>query len=218
MSVPRPGIPAGVPTLDDVAQNPSLAADLSLEVARALLAQCALVQGVLLARVLTGAGNGQGAPTPAEREEEVRVLTAPQVAELLAVPRSYVYDLIRRGILPAVRLPALDPRKAGRYVRVLLADLHAWLDQHPHETRGPGSARAGLTSPVYQRYSKGRGRSRASTTSAPPSAHPGRTRRAARGDRDHRGAVGARRAGDLGTRGASGAAPGDERAPGDDTE
>lgn len=43
----------------------------------------------------------------------------PQVAQLLALGRSTVYELIQRGDLPVVRV--------GRAVRVRAADLNEWV-------------------------------------------------------------------------------------------
>lgn len=49
------------------------------------------------------------------------LLTIPQVAEILNVPRGYAYELARRGEIPTVRF--------GKYVRVSLSDLRAWTSQ-----------------------------------------------------------------------------------------
>jgi excisionase family DNA binding protein len=57
-----------------------------------------------------------------------RLLTAEEVAELLAVPVSWVRESSRSGAMPCVRL--------GRYVRFELAAVEAWLD----ECRRPGRA------------------------------------------------------------------------------
>ena len=57
-----------------------------------------------------------------------RLLTADEVAELLAVPVSWVRESTRSGAMPCVRL--------GRYVRFELAEVEAWLD----ECRQPGRA------------------------------------------------------------------------------
>ena len=49
-----------------------------------------------------------------------RLLTAEEVAELLAVPVSWVRESTRSGAMPCVRL--------GRYVRFELAAVERWLD------------------------------------------------------------------------------------------
>jgi putative molybdopterin biosynthesis protein len=48
------------------------------------------------------------------------LLTASEVAQLLRVRTARVYELIRRGLLPSVRI--------GRQVRVPLADLSRWIE------------------------------------------------------------------------------------------
>ena len=48
-----------------------------------------------------------------------RLLTADEVAELLAVPVSWVRESTRSGAMPCVAL--------GRYRRYRLADVEAWL-------------------------------------------------------------------------------------------
>ena len=50
------------------------------------------------------------------------LLTIPQVAALLNLGRTKVYELIDREQLPVVRF--------GRAVRVSLAALQTWLEQH----------------------------------------------------------------------------------------
>ena len=49
-----------------------------------------------------------------------RLLTADEVAELLAVPVSWVRESTRSGAMPCVRL--------GRYVRFELAAVEGWLE------------------------------------------------------------------------------------------
>jgi excisionase family DNA binding protein len=55
-------------------------------------------------------------PLPLTRAD---VLTVADVAELLRMPRSTVYDLARRGLLPGHRL--------GRSLRFIRAEIDAWL-------------------------------------------------------------------------------------------
>ena len=57
-----------------------------------------------------------------------RLLTVDRVAELLAVPVSWVRESTRSGAMPCVRL--------GRYVRFERAAVEAWLQ----ECRQPGRA------------------------------------------------------------------------------
>ena len=49
-----------------------------------------------------------------------RLLSADEVAELLGVPRAFVYSLSRRGELPTVRL-------GERYVRYRAQSVHEWI-------------------------------------------------------------------------------------------
>ncbi|MGI8462321.1 MAG: helix-turn-helix domain-containing protein [Solirubrobacterales bacterium] len=49
-----------------------------------------------------------------------KLITADEVAELLQVPKSWVYRACREGALPAVR--------CGRYVRFDPADIERWID------------------------------------------------------------------------------------------
>lgn len=54
-----------------------------------------------------------------------RLLTAFEVAALLAVPESWVRDATRSGVLPAVQL--------GKYVRYRFDDITTWI--HSQENR-----------------------------------------------------------------------------------
>ena len=62
-----------------------------------------------------------------------RLLTAAEVAELLAVPVSWVREATRDGRLPHLAL--------GRYRRYSRAAIEAWLQD---QRAGPAPARAGL--------------------------------------------------------------------------
>lgn len=73
------------------------------------------LQTVLLARAAAGR-------SPAREVD--RLLAIPKVAELLAFTQQYVYELIRRGDLPAVR--------SGKYVRVSASALQAFINQDAH--------------------------------------------------------------------------------------
>ena len=53
-----------------------------------------------------------------------QLLTARQVAQLLAVPESWVREATRQNTLPHLRL--------GRYRRYLRADILAWLQDQKH--------------------------------------------------------------------------------------
>ena len=66
-----------------------------------------------------------------------RLLTIPEVAQVLGVSKSYVYGLVRQRKFPAVRLPGLEKAgrdREGKNVRVRLGVLQDWLESH--EDRG----------------------------------------------------------------------------------
>ena len=54
-------------------------------------------------------------------EDNGQLLTLPQVAERLAVPETYAYELARKNRLPVIRL--------GKYVRVSAREFEKWLAQ-----------------------------------------------------------------------------------------
>jgi excisionase family DNA binding protein len=58
------------------------------------------------------------------------LLTADQVAELLGVPKTWVYEQSRKGRIPTVTL--------GRYRRYRLEAVEAWIEeQENHNGRSP---------------------------------------------------------------------------------
>ena len=59
--------------------------------------------------------------------EAKQLLTIPQAAEQLAIPKGRAYELARRGKLPIVRL--------GKYVRVELTTLARWISSHSEAPR-----------------------------------------------------------------------------------
>ncbi len=91
------------------------------------MARLAGLQSLLLSRLLAG-----GVQTAVPGSDEDRLLTIPEVAERLSVPRAYAYELARRGELPTVRV-------GKKYVRVPAAALEKWLTLQQLEGR-PGSA------------------------------------------------------------------------------
>lgn len=58
---------------------------------------------------------GEGAPVLPRSLTREDVLTAAEVGELLKLPKSTVYELARRGVLPSARL--------GRTLRFVRADI-----------------------------------------------------------------------------------------------
>jgi|ERR671922_78867 excisionase family DNA binding protein len=70
-------------------------------------------------RVQPESASGLSAIAPATGD---RLLTAPDVAELLAVPERWVREQTRGGLIPHLRL--------GRYVRYRKDAVVRWLDEH----------------------------------------------------------------------------------------
>lgn len=72
-----------------------------------------------------------------DREPPARcaLLTAEDVAQILRVPRTFVYELARRGELPTVRV-------GERYVRFRDDALRRWIEECETE---PAAPRAGPT-------------------------------------------------------------------------
>lgn len=56
------------------------------------------------------------------------LLTADQVSQMLGVPKSWVYEQSRRGVIPTVTL--------GRYRRYRLEAIEAWIEQRELEGGG----------------------------------------------------------------------------------
>jgi excisionase family DNA binding protein len=67
--------------------------------------------------------NGPPRPSPS-----TRLLAAEEVADLLGVPRSFVYSLARRGGIPTVRL-------GDRYVRFRPDAISDWITDQEQTTR-----------------------------------------------------------------------------------
>jgi excisionase family DNA binding protein len=83
---------------------------------------------------------------PADGPEPDRLLTIPEVAERLAIPTGYAYDLARRDVLPVVRF--------GKYVRVSQTSLTRWMGQQTTPQRridnGPLGFHSGIVTPPRQ--------------------------------------------------------------------
>jgi excisionase family DNA binding protein len=119
-----------MPSLDELAEHPGRAQTLSPELVAALLARCSALQSALTARLVAVPPRPSTAIEPTDR-----LLPMPAVAELLAIPTSYAYELARQGRLPAVRL--------GKYVRVRVSDIEAWLLAHGQDPLDPSRLASG---------------------------------------------------------------------------
>ena len=87
---------------------PAVIAETPSDALGAVMAQLAACQSAVAARLLNGQhGAAERRLPPFEADS---LLTIPQVAERLNVPKSYAYELVRQQKLDAVRL--------GKYVRV----------------------------------------------------------------------------------------------------
>ncbi len=106
------------PTLADLLHEPQRMAEVPPEALPPLMAQCAALQSALAARLAAVKPDTPPQPT----QEPERLLTVPQVAELLGVHPSCVYEVARSGKLPTVRV--------GKYVRIAPSALREWLAQH----------------------------------------------------------------------------------------
>ncbi len=173
---------AGAPTptisLDMIAASPALAADLPVEAAWHLYGQA--ITGLLALLPQLRPLESPGAEAASGDDP---LLTPREVATILNVPRSYVYELIRRGELPRVRV-------GPKYRRIRPAAVRQWLAER--EAKKP------LFPQISRRYTlqyEGQG-----APGHPPAvgADPGPVRPGARGPQEHRRPVGARRAPDPG--------------------
>lgn len=149
-----------------------------------LLGELERVKVILWYRILTTPPENAH-PEPMDTDH---LLTIPEVADLLSVPRRYAYDLARRRDFPTIRI--------GKYVRVRLIDLREWV------------RRKSLDTSMYQWYSSNHERPGAVADSAPTQTDPGATRRGNRRHRHQRRSVGEGRAGDFGAGGSAGPTPG----------
>lgn len=174
---------------DHLAALEKVIARVSAQEAPAVIGQLERLKTILLARMMKADMNTNG--QLAATAEDLRHLSVPQVAALLDLPKVRVYELIRRGELPAVRL-------GEKNLRVPLGLL------------GKSLAQKGLDKPVYQRYTTPRDGRRSPAIPTAPSAHAGATRRAGGRYRDHRGSVGAGGARDLGAGGPARPVPGED--------
>jgi len=109
------------PTLDAVADDPQTAISLSPELAVTLLLRLATAQSALAA-ALASRTIGENSVSPSGDAHDDRLLTASDAAMLLQIPKAHVYELVRRGELPATRL--------GKYVRLPLRALRVWVECH----------------------------------------------------------------------------------------
>lgn len=163
-------------SLDAIAADPATAMDLSTDDRRRALTQCAAVLAALSSK-----------PDAASDRAE-QYVEAKTIAGMLSVSESYVYELIRKGQLPAISF--------GKYRRVSLAAFDEW------------AARQEIAVDPYATYSIARDdRRRAPGDSRAPRPDATGVRRARGGHAEQRRTVGARGDGDSGISGAPSSNP-----------
>jgi excisionase family DNA binding protein len=100
-------MPQLVPSLDDIAREPSLARELATSVVASLLGQAHVAVAALEARLLV-ASVERDEPRPADHEP-ARLMTAAEVSVRLGFKVGYVYELARAGRIKSLR--------QGKYAR-----------------------------------------------------------------------------------------------------
>jgi excisionase family DNA binding protein len=122
-----------VPTLDAILKTPTYAAVLPRATLGELLVQVAAVQSTLAAQLITRAERDAtteaNKPSPQVQHQSERLLAVPEVAVMLGYAKSYVYELLRRGDLPAVR--------HKKYVRVRHSAVLKFIAQHERQGFDP---------------------------------------------------------------------------------
>ncbi len=126
------------------------------------------LKATLMARMLGQQGRLDKEPEPNEP-----LLSIPEVAERLNIPKSRVYELARQGNgLPTMRI--------GKYLRISPPALEAWLARQPQN---------GLDNNIYSTYSYDCDRKGTASDPKTFRADPGATGRASRrGTKFHRAA------------------------------
>jgi len=113
-----------LPLLDDLAREPNRAAGLSREYRGLLLSRCAAILAALSAP--DDGAPGAGAEVAEAEPERERLLTVPEVSELLGFARGYTYEQLRRGEIRALH--------HGKYWHVRQSALAEFIENY--EARG----------------------------------------------------------------------------------
>lgn len=106
-------------SLDDLAINPALAADLAPRTVASLLGLARIATSALEARLLVASIQGQKPTSTNPETLPARLMTAAEVAERLGFKPGYVYELARAG--------KIKSRKQGKYVRFTEAALSEYV-------------------------------------------------------------------------------------------
>jgi excisionase family DNA binding protein len=124
------------PTLDAIAADPEAAIALPSELAIGLLLRLAIAQSAIATALASQTIEGGSI---ASSDNSDRLLTPGDAAALLQIPKAHIYELVRRGELPATRL--------GKYVRLPLRSLRTWIESRQGQTVVGGGPQM-LASPV----------------------------------------------------------------------
>ncbi len=144
-----------------------------------LIGELERLKATLWAKMLSARADQNDQPETSGAADDLQHLDVPKVAALLDLPKARVYELIRRGEIPADRL--------GKTLRVPLAALRERLAQRQEN---------GLDNDVGRRYSFPHDGRRAAPAPAATPVDPARTRPTGGRHREQRGPVGAGRAKD----------------------
>src|SRR5207245_1603220 len=112
-----PRTPA-TPGLDHLAADLTLADSLPGAILAERARRAARLAADLQTVLLTRAASNSAAPSGSDR-----LLAIPKVAEILEFTEQYVYELVRRGHLPAIR--------SGKYVRVSASVVDSFMKNGP---------------------------------------------------------------------------------------
>lgn len=173
MKTEQPSRSPGSLSLTELLAEPARVADVPARAVPDLLAELERIRVRLWARLSDRAAEPIPGPEP--------LLSVPEVARVLRVVPSHVYELARSGSLPSVRF--------GKYVRVRPEALREWLQHHEEHKRLDGEGIVAIPS----RHAPQR-------PSRPPQAAPpytSRVRRLVGRERAHGETLGGRDAGNA---------------------
>lgn len=114
-------------TLDAIAADPSVVQGLPRATLEELALRAVAVHAAIATALVAG-GSTTLDPANARADDE-RLLTALEVARVLAVPVANVYELARRNAIPKITI--------GRYVRVPAKALREWIAERRVDNRAP---------------------------------------------------------------------------------
>ncbi len=112
--------------LAQLLQDPARAAEVPPEEIPAVLGELEQLKATLWAQLIFQGRNGQPEAPAGDRG---RLLTIPDVANLLAVPKGHVYELARRGGLPFPRTAQGFGRRLTSFKRVIELELRVRLSE-----------------------------------------------------------------------------------------